>query len=84
MAIHPAADPDPLGLMADIEGIPMPLSDWQGIARLGLTFEQVVRLYGHPPKAALPFFRPKAKASQSAGRPRRAGPSVAHRPTART
>ena len=83
MAIHPAADPDPLGIMADTEGIPMPLSDWQGIARLGLTFDQVVRLYGHPPKAALPFFRSKAKVSRSAGRPRRARPSVAHRPTAR-
>jgi hypothetical protein len=83
MPIHPAADTDPLGLVADTEGIAMPLSEWRGIARLGLTFDQVVRLYGHPPKAALPFFGPKTKVAQSAGRPRRARPSVAHRPTTR-
>jgi hypothetical protein len=50
MAIRLIVDPDPLGIIADTEGIQMPLSDWRGIARLGMTIEQVVRLYGHPPQ----------------------------------
>jgi hypothetical protein len=83
MAIRPIVDPDPLGLIADTEGISMPLSDWQGIARLGLTFNQVVRLYGHPPKAALPFFKPKDQPSRTAApRPRRVAPA-SRRPRAK-
>jgi hypothetical protein len=81
MATRPTVDPDPLGIIADTEGIQMPLADWQGIARLGLSYEQVVRLYGQPPKAAMSLFRPKAKVSRSAGRAQRSGPVVTHRPT---
>ena len=84
MAIRPIADPDPLGIIADTEGIQMPLSDWRGIARLGMTYEQVIRLYGHPPKAAQHWFRVTAKAPPVASRVRRPIPKVARRSTART
>ena len=62
MANRPIVDPDLLGIIADTKGIPMPLSDWRGIARLGMTYEQVVRLYGQPPKAVQHLFRACAKA----------------------
>jgi hypothetical protein len=74
MAIRPVVDPDPLGIIADTEGIQMPLSDWKGIAGLGLTYEQVVRLYGNPPKAAQRLFRVAAKSSPAEKR-------ALHRPT---
>ena len=77
MAIRPVVDPDPLGIIADTEGIQMPLSDWKGIAGLGLTYEQVVRLYGNPPKAAQRLFRVAAKSSPIEKR-------VRHRPTSKT
>jgi hypothetical protein len=76
MAIRPVVDPDPLGIIADTEGIQMPLSDWKGIAGLGLTYEQVVRLYGNPPKAAQRLFRVAAKSPP-------VEKSARHRPTAK-
>jgi len=84
MATRPIVDPDPLGIIADTEGIQMPLSDWRGIARLGMTFEQVVRLYGHPPKAVQHLFRATAKAQTRVSLVRSSAPKAARRSTART
>lgn len=84
MAIRPIADPDPLGIIADTEGIQMPLSDWRGVARLGMTHEQVVRLYGHPPKAVQHLFRLTVKARTRVTRVRPSVPKAARRSTART
>jgi hypothetical protein len=61
MATQPTFDPDPLGLIADTEGIAMPLHDWRGIAKLGLPYDQVVRLYGDPPKAVQHLFHTVTK-----------------------
>ena len=85
MAIRPVVDPDPLGIIADTEGIQMPLSDWKGIAGLGMTYDQVVRLYGHPPKAAQRLFRVIAKSLPVVKRVRdRPTPKIARRSVTRT
>lgn len=84
MAIRPIVDPDPLGIIADTEGIPMPLSDWRGISRLGMTYEQVVRLYGQPPKAVQHLFRVTVKAQPKVSARRRPTTKNSHRSTART
>jgi hypothetical protein len=85
MSIRPVVDSDPLGIIADTEGIRMPLSDWKGIARLGMTYEQVVRLYGNPPKAARHFFRITAKSKSAVKHARlRPTPKVARRSMTRT
>lgn len=57
MSSRPHVDPDPLGLIADTDGLPMPVSDWTAIARMQLTYDQVVRLFGEPPKAARHLFK---------------------------
>ena len=84
MAIRPIVDPDPLGIIADTEGIQMPLSDWRGIARLGMTYEQVVRLYGQPPKAVQLLFRVALKAQPKVSERRRPTAKNSRRSTART
>ena len=84
MAIRPIADPDPLGIIADTEGIQMPLSDWRGIARLGMTHEQVLRLYGHPPKAVQHLFRVTAKVKTRLSSARMSLSKAARRSTAQT
>ena len=57
MSSRPHVDPDPLGLIADTDGLPMPVSDWKAIARMQLTYDQVVRIFGEPPKAARHLFK---------------------------
>lgn len=57
MPSHPNhRDVDPLGLSQDVEGRDGPLSDWKLIAGLNLPYEQIIKRFGTPPKAALPFF----------------------------
>jgi hypothetical protein len=80
LAIRPTVDPDLLGIIADTADIQMPLSDWRSIARLGLTNEQVVRLYGQPPKAVRHLFCIPAKVQRTADRVRQPAPHVAPRP----
>ena len=70
---------------ADTEGIQMPLSDWKGIAGLGMTYDQVVRLYGHPPKGAQRLFPVIAKSLPVVKRVRdRPTPKIARRSVTRT
>jgi len=44
-------DPDPLGLIADIEGRPGPLSEWDLVAKMDLSWDEIVDLFGPPPQA---------------------------------
>ncbi len=47
---------DPLGLELDTKDYSGPLEDWKVISMLNLSFDQIVKLYGQPPKEAMKWF----------------------------